>query len=140
MRAARARDPRAALLPAAFPAAAQAHASLLRTDPAAGSVVARAPGQIVLHFDQQVEDAGTTAVSASGASVLAARAHPSPGDVRALVVPLRSGLRAGDYTVRWKVVSTDGHIVSGVIAIGVGRTVRRRRRRRPRRPPSTGRS
>ena len=108
------------LLPAAFPAAAEAHASLLRTDPAAGSVVARAPGQIVLHFDQQVEDAGTTAVSAAGASVLAARAHPSPGDVRALVVPLRSGLGAGDYTVRWKVVSTDGHIVSGVLAIGVG--------------------
>lgn len=108
------------LLPAAFPAAAQAHASLLRTDPAAGSVVAHAPGQIVLHFDQQVEDAGTTAVSRTGASVLAARAHPSHGDVRALVVPLRSGLADGDYTVRWKVVSTDGHIVSGVMAIGVG--------------------
>ena len=44
------------LLTAVFPAAAQAHASLLRTDPAAGSVVARAPGQVVLHFDQQVED------------------------------------------------------------------------------------
>ena len=108
------------LLPAAFPAVAQAHASLLRTDPAAGSEVARAPAQIVLHFDQQIADAGTTAVSSSGASVLAARAHPSSADVRALVVPLKPGLKDGDYTVRWKVVSTDGHIVSGVMAIGVG--------------------
>jgi copper transport protein len=109
------------LLPAAFPASAQAHASLLRTDPAAGSVVARAPRQIVLHFDQPVQDAGTTAVSATGASVAAGRAHPAPRDGRALVVPLRPGLGRGDYTVRWKVVSADGHIVSGVIAIGVGR-------------------
>ena len=64
------------LLPAAFPAAAQAHASLLRTDPAAGTEVAHAPAQIVLHFDQPVSDAGTTAVSSSGASVLA-RPRPS---------------------------------------------------------------
>jgi copper transport protein len=109
------------LLPAAFPASAQAHASLLRTDPAAGSVVARAPRQIVLHFDEQVEDAGTTAVSATGESVLAGRSHAAAGDLRALIVPLKPGLGRGDYTVRWKVVSTDGHIVSGVIAIGVGR-------------------
>ncbi len=108
------------LLPAVFPVSAQAHASLLRTDPAAGTVVATAPARIILHFDQQVEDAGTAAVSRTGASVLAGKAHPSPGDVRALVVPLQPGLANGDYTVRWKVVSTDGHIVSGVFAIGVG--------------------
>ena len=108
------------LLPAAFPAVAQAHASLLRASPAAGSEVARAPAQIVLHFDQQIADAGTIAVSSTGASVLTARAHPSAADVRALVVPLKPGLRDGDYTVRWKVVSTDGHIVSGVMTIGVG--------------------
>jgi copper transport protein len=108
------------LLPAAFPAAAQAHASLLRTDPPAGTEVAHAPAQIVLHFDQPVSDAGTAAVSSTGASVLQARAHPSARDARALIVPLKTGLRDGDYTVRWKVVSADGHIVSGVIAIGVG--------------------
>jgi copper transport protein len=108
------------LVPAAFPAAAQAHATLLRTDPASGAEVAHAPAQIVLHFDQQVSDAGTTAVSSAGASVLSGRAHPAPADAKALIVPLRSGLKDGDYTVRWKVVSADGHIVSGVMAIGVG--------------------
>ncbi len=109
------------LAPAALPAQAQAHASLLRTDPAAGTVVARAPGRIVLHFDEPVEDAGTRAVASSGASVMSGRAHAAPGDPRALIVPLRPGLGRGDYTVRWKVVSSDGHIVSGVVAIGVGR-------------------
>ena len=54
------------LLPAAFPAAAQAHANLLRTDPAAGSVVANAPAQIVLHFDQQVRDVASTVTNDQG--------------------------------------------------------------------------
>jgi copper transport protein len=109
------------LAPAAFPVAALAHASLLRSDPAGGTVVARAPGRMVLHFDQPVQDAGTTAVAASGASVLAGHARVERGDSRALVVPLRHSLGDGDYTVRWRVVSADGHIVSGVVAIGVGR-------------------
>jgi copper transport protein len=109
------------LVPAAFPAAALAHASLLRSDPAAGTVVAHAPGRIVLHFDQPVQDAGSTVVAGSGASVLAGHARVEHGDSRALVVRLRSGLGDGDYTVRWRVVSADGHIVSGVVAIGVGR-------------------
>ncbi|HEY3766774.1 MAG TPA: CopD family protein, partial [Gaiellales bacterium] len=41
----------------------------------------------------------------------------------ALIIPLKPGLGRGDYTLRWKVVSTDGHIVSGVLAIGVGKGI-----------------
>jgi copper transport protein len=108
------------LVPAVFPAAAQAHATLLRSEPAAGTEVAHAPARIVLHFDQQVSDAGTAVVSSTGTSVLSGRAHPSPSDGKALIVPLKPHLADGDYTVRWKVGSADGHIVSGVMAIGVG--------------------
>jgi copper transport protein len=39
---------------------------------------------------------------------------------RVLVVPLRTGLGDGDYTVLWRVLSDDGHTVSGVLAFGVG--------------------
>jgi putative copper export protein len=37
-----------------------------------------------------------------------------------LVLPLRPGLVDGDYTVRWRVVSNDGHLVTGVLAFAVG--------------------
>src|SRR3954454_9949175 len=87
------------LVPAAFPAAALAHATLLRSNPRAGTVVAHAPARIVLHFDQPVQDAGTTVVAGSGASVLAGHARLEHGDSRALVVPLRSGLADRDYTI-----------------------------------------
>ena len=36
------------------------------------------------------------------------------------MIPLRAGLPDGDYTVLWRVLSDDGHKLSGVIAFGVG--------------------
>src|SRR4051812_9541199 len=77
------------LVPAALPAAALAHATLLRSNPGAGTVVAHAPGRIVLHFDQPVQDAGTTVVAGSGASVLAGTPGSSTG------TPGRSSCRCG---------------------------------------------
>lgn len=111
-----------ALLAAAFPAAAGAHTSLLRTEPPPRSVVAQAPRQIVLHFDQQVTPVPkkTDITGPSGSSVLAGPPSTSPTDVRAIVLPLEAGLKDGDYTVRWNVLSADGHLIRGIFAIGVG--------------------
>jgi copper transport protein len=108
--------------PALSPADAWAHATLLGTVPAAGTRVATAPGQLTLTFDQQVRPVagGTRVTDATGAVVSAAPAHTSSGNVDALVIPLRPDLPVGDYTVHWQIVSTDGHLISGVYAIGIG--------------------
>ena len=67
---------------------------------------------------------------------------PAPAVAHGLnvVAPVRK-LPTGDYTVRWHVLSADGHVVSGVWTFGVARA-RRCRRPRPtaragRRAPST---
>ena len=67
-----------------------------------------------------MRDVASTVTNAAGAQVTAGPATTSSGDVRALVIPLKPDLPDGDYTVRWRIVSTDGHIISGVFAIGVG--------------------
>jgi methionine-rich copper-binding protein CopC len=46
--------PAVALLALALPAAASAHANLVQTDPASGSVVARSPGAVEVVFDDVV--------------------------------------------------------------------------------------
>src|SRR5436305_5401274 len=99
-----------------------AHATLRSAEPAEQSVVARAPARIVLHFSQELTPVanGTDVIDSAGASVEAAPARLSAKDVRALVIPLAPHLANGDYTVRWRVASTDGHLVAGVFAIGVG--------------------
>ena len=84
-------------------------------------MLASPPADVRLLFDDAVRPAGgDRAVDAQGRSVLAGPARRLPGNDRALVVPLRSGLPRGSYTVRWRAVSNDGHVLTGVLAFGVG--------------------
>jgi copper transport protein len=107
------------LLALMFPAAAQAHATLVRSDPRDGAVLAAAPTTVRLVFDDTVRAvSGMRAIRNGDGSVLSGRPHVVNG--RVLVVPLRGGLPDGDYTVLWRVLSDDGHRLAGVIAFGVG--------------------
>jgi len=102
-----------------LPASAWAHATLVRTVPANGAVLGTSPAEVRLVFNDTVRPgSGIKAIRNAGASVLAGKARVTGG--RTLIVPLRSRLPDGDYTVLWRVVSNDGHIVAGVIAFAVG--------------------
>jgi copper transport protein len=103
----------------AAPAGAAAHATLIRTVPADGAVLANAPRVVRVEFDDSVRvNDGNAAVSnTTSASILGGRpvAHG-----RELVIPLRRGVANGDYSVRWSIVSDDGHPEQGVVAFAVG--------------------
>ena len=101
-----------------LPASAFAHASLVGESPAYGQRLAGAPRAIVLRFDQTVDALpnGIVVLDARGDN-LAGKAHAVPAR-RALVAPLGHVPR-GPYTVRWKALSDDGHVVSGVYTFGV---------------------
>jgi copper transport protein len=110
----------AAAFALALPALASAHASLVRSTPRDGTVLATAPASVRFVFDDDVRvRSGIKAVRNEDGSVLAGK--PRVVDGRTLVVPLRAGLGDGDYTVLWRVLSDDGHTLEGVISFGVGR-------------------
>jgi copper transport protein len=101
------------------PASAAAHATLIGTTPADGAVLDRAPQSVHVQFDDPVHVAsGNAAVSnATNSSVLGG----APRTVgHALLIPLRTGLADGSYSVRWSIVSDDGHREQGVLAFAVG--------------------
>jgi copper transport protein len=102
----------------ASPAAAFAHATLLRTAPADGAVLAAAPRHVTIFFDDTIRAGKGNAAIANGSkrSVLAG---PATAHGHNLVLPLRR-LPDGDYSVRWSIVSDDGHPESGVLAFAVG--------------------
>jgi copper transport protein len=103
----------------AVPSAAWAHATLVRTDPANGSVLARPPTAVQVVFDDTVQvGPGIEAIRNGGRSVLTGRPRVEGG--RTLVVPVRRGLADGAYSVRWSIISDDGHLESGVLAFAVG--------------------
>jgi copper transport protein len=98
---------------------ADAHARLVRSDPADGAVLARAPASVRLFFDDDVQlGSGMRAIENGGGSVLAGK--PRLVGHRTVVLPLHADLGNGDYTVLWRVVSDDGHTIAGVLAFGVG--------------------
>ncbi|HSB37699.1 MAG TPA: copper resistance protein CopC [Gaiellaceae bacterium] len=108
----------AALVALAFPAVASAHATLTKTAPAYGTRVDSSPKVVRLVFDQSV-DALPDAIRVYDANGrLLSGATRSSTDHRTIAAPV-SRLARGGYTVRWRAVSADGHVVSGVFTFGV---------------------
>ncbi|RZS89904.1 hypothetical protein EV189_1683 [Motilibacter rhizosphaerae] len=93
--------------------AASAHAVLLKAVPADGTTVATAPGQLQLTFDEAVSRIGAYA-TLTGPSGVVTTGTPSTVD-ETMSVPVQGAMPAGPYAVAWRVVSADGHPVSGTV-------------------------
>ncbi len=104
----------------AMPAVADAHATLVSAEPAAGSTLRSTPHCVRLVFNEPVEPsvAQIMLVAADGTSHTL-RPVGDPRDVDALVAPIDS-LGSGVYRIVWRVVSVDGHPVSGRLVFAVG--------------------
>ncbi len=103
----------AILLMIVSPRLALAHASLVSAQPAAGATVTPAPHSVVIHFDDQIEKMFATLKVQSSAGDDVAIGKPAVGaDPHQLSVELKP-LAAGSYTVKWSVVSEDGHRTQG---------------------------
>ena len=100
----------AALLTAlCFASGALAHASLVSTEPADGSVVAQAPKTVQLHFNESVAPAVVSLIDAAGnARDVTIRAVD-----QSVVIALPDDLPRGTQIVSYRVVSQDGHPVAG---------------------------
>lgn len=98
---------------------AGAHAVLLRTEPSPQTTVPAPPDAVRLRFSEPVEVAfGAVRVfDVDGGRVDEGRIETADGR-RELVVPAR--LPGGTYTVTWRVLSTDGHRISGGFQFYVG--------------------
>ena len=102
-------------------APASAHTSLVAMAPANGSAVPSAPTQVVLTFDEAVEQVGEGVVvtAPSGAHVESGQ----PVVTGALVTQqLLALVEPGHYTVVFRVVADDGHPVTGTLGFDLSGT------------------
>jgi copper transport protein len=104
------------LVALAFPAVASAHATLRSTTPKFGHEIQRTPPVIRLQFDQHVKVLpGSIKVLNGAGKNFALPARVEGRSVVAGVAPLKKGA----YTVRWRAISADSHVVSGVWTFGM---------------------
>jgi copper transport protein len=116
--------PALALLALALaPASASAHAVLKRTEPLSGAIAKREPTQILFHFSESVEgNFGAIRVyNRNGARVEDGEAFHPGGRGSDLATHLKGGLPKGTFTATYRVISADGHPVSGGLVFSIGK-------------------
>jgi copper transport protein len=100
---------------------AAAHAELVSTAPANGAQLTSPPTEVRMTFTELVNmvDGGIRLVDHVGVTV----PTPEPTvDGRTITWPMPVDLPEGHYVVTWRVLSKDGHPVSGAFSFGVGTT------------------
>ena len=104
-------------------AVAEAHANLLRSEPAIGAVLHEAPHRMQLWFSEEPEPRFSEAAlfDATRQRLTDAPAQTAPGEPLSLLLDLPSDLADGAYTVVWRVLSkVDGHVTAGSVPFTVG--------------------
>lgn len=98
--------------------AAWAHAQLLSSDPVDGAVLQSAPEQVELVFDEPVQavEEGMQLLTADGEP----RVLPVRTEGALVTVALPADLADASYAVSYRVVSADGHPVTGAVSFQVG--------------------
>ncbi|MGP5696480.1 copper resistance CopC family protein [Brachybacterium alimentarium] len=101
-----------------LPAPALAHDTLISSDPAAGDTLETSPEAITLTYSDNVLEVSPVVriVDESGETIADIEPTVEGPDVTAT---LEEPLPAGDYTVQWRVVSSDGHPIEGNLEISV---------------------
>lgn len=99
--------------------AAGAHSALVSSDPAKGQVLEAAPERVALVFNEPVET-GFAEIVVTGPDRNSQWQTGGPAisgtSVSTALVPLGP---AGEYTISYRVVSADGHPVSGSLAFSM---------------------
>jgi methionine-rich copper-binding protein CopC len=91
---------------------AEGHASLVSSKPADGAQIAKAPATVELTFSEDV-DSGFVGVTAPDASTV--KASEPRIDGATMSADVAASDQHGRYTVAYRIVSADGHPVSGEI-------------------------
>ncbi|MGO2658514.1 copper resistance CopC family protein [Mycetocola reblochoni] len=107
-----------ALLALGLAAPAQAHDQLIGSAPSEGEVLDAAPTEVSAVFSAELLDTGATLIVADSEGVDRAIGEPEiDGDT--VSVPVDDEMAPGDAEIRWRVVSSDGHPIEGVIPFSV---------------------
>jgi copper transport protein len=94
-----------------------AHAALVASGPVDGAVLAKAPDELSLTFDEPVSPLILKLIEPDGRE---APLGKPKFDGNRLVLGAPANLGAGSYVLSWRVISEDGHPVGGAVVFSIG--------------------
>ncbi|MCO6428477.1 copper resistance protein CopC [Nitrosomonas communis] len=89
-----------------------AHAALVKAEPARRAVLSAAPAQVRLWFNEEIEPAyaSLSVLDNDKKPVTDNKVKVHPEDLKSIFLELPE-MKAGRYTVKFRVLSVDGHVV-----------------------------
>ena len=96
---------------------AHAHATLKTSTPADGASLPASPQNVTLAFSEPVK---VTMLQLQKVGGDKQDLKPLPTKADATITVPAPTLAIGQYTVSWRVLSDDGHVMTGQVAFGVG--------------------
>lgn len=98
------------------------HLRLVRSEPAQDAVLASSPGAVHLWYSEEPQLKLTTVELSGpdGSSVKLENIAAVEGDAMHLTAAVDAPLAAGAWSVAWRTLARDGHVVRGTIGFRVG--------------------
>lgn len=89
-----------------------AHSMLVKAEPARRAVLTKAPNQVRLWFNEKIEGdyASLVVLDAKKQPITELKPTLAPDDQKSIILPLPD-LTPGKYSVKFRVLSVDGHVV-----------------------------
>lgn len=105
-----------------LPASVSAHAYVVTSTPGENEVLQDAPTSISITFNEPIENAfhSIQVTDPSGQQAVSGESRIDGGNSATLLTELRPNLPDGIYTVNYKVLSSDGHTVTGTFPFIIG--------------------
>ncbi len=103
-----------------LPAAAYAHAELLKSEPAKDGTLAASAKEIVFTYEEKITPASCKLTTADGKEVASLGKPHADGTV--LHIPIAKPLAGGKYSIGCRVVGPDSHPVNESISFAVSET------------------
>jgi copper transport protein len=94
------------------------HATLIASEPADGSTLARQPAAIILRFDEAITPIAVRLLDDTGATVPLDNGAVVNGETMRITLPL--ALKVGTYWMSYRITSSDSHPVAGAMTFSIG--------------------
>ncbi|MBC6974805.1 copper resistance protein CopC [Bacillus sp. Xin] len=113
----------ACVLMISLPTAVSAHAYIVKSNPSENETLEKVPSAVRIEFDEILQSSNFNTVfvrNASGKRVDLKDAHVDKKNPKLLKVGVKQDIPNGTYSIQWKAISADGHLIQGVIPFRIG--------------------